>query len=324
MRSSHVGSFPLEYNLQNVGRVIKDLAVIGIDVPPYPQMRNFIDIYINPLLNEGIVSLVGDFIYADPTQLIKQRLKYFQIPEAEYTIRFVKEAKLSFKGLRAPVTGAFTLSSRVYVVKGSTGLTSTALARKELLEDFFIDYVGGFVKYMSSLGYDIVFIDEPSLTLIVGARKNLFNYSDDEIIEALNKVAKNSGNAEVGIHVCGRIHRKLFEILTRVPNVRYLSFEFHDSPGNLEVIDKHLLELYDKVVSPGVVSSKNPVVENPTEVLNLLKKVFEKTEGRVDLVSGDCGFAGLRGSLGDMEKEYKISLAKLEEVVKAVKALSQT
>jgi len=324
MRSSHVGSFPLGYSLENVGRVLKDLAAVGVDVPPYPQMRGFIDIYVNPLLNEGLAYLIGNFIYADPTQLMKQRVKHTSIPEAEYAIQFVKEAGLGFKGLRAPVTGAFTLSSRVYVVKGSVDLTSTALARKELLQGFFVGYVGGLVKYMSSLGYDVVFMDEPSLTLVIGARKNLFNYSDDEVIEALNNVAKESNNAEVGIHVCGRIHKRLFEVLTRVPKVRYLSFEFHDNPGNLEVIDKHLLESYDKVISPGVVSSKKPVVEELSEVLNILKKVVEKAGGRVDLIAGDCGFAGLRGSLGDVEREYRLSLAKLEKVVKAVKTLSQT
>ena len=45
MRTSHVGSFPL----QNLRKVMVDLYEIGLDVPPCPQMRDFVEIYIKPL-----------------------------------------------------------------------------------------------------------------------------------------------------------------------------------------------------------------------------------------------------------------------------------
>ncbi|MEM4047789.1 MAG: methionine synthase [Zestosphaera sp.] len=319
MRSSHVGSFPLEYSLQNVKRVLEDLAFLGVDVPSYPQLRGFVDIYVSPLVEAGVVSRAGNFMKVDPSVLSTQVIKNFQVPEAEFSIRLVREAGLVFSELRAPVTGVFTLASRLYLSTDSTDLSSTILASKELVEGFLSGYVSRFVRYLASLGFGIVFLDEPLLGLMIGSRKNLFNYSDDEIIEILESVVAVAGEAEIGIHVCGRIHRRLLELLARTDKVRYLSFEFHDNPRNLEVLDKKILEEYDKIVSPGVVSSRIPVVEDYDEVLELLKKVYEKCGGRIDLVSADCGFAGLKGSLGDQEKEYKLSLSKIEKIVRVVK-----
>lgn len=321
MRSSHVGSFPLEYSPQNVRRVLEDLAALGVDVPPYPQMRGFIDIYVSPLVEGGVVSLAGGFMRADAGVLTRWVFRAPQVPEAELAVRVVRESGLMFKGLRAPVTGVFTLASRIYLTAGSTDLSSTALANKDLLKNFFIKYVAHYVSYMNSLGFSFVFLDEPSLGLIVGARKNLFNYGDDELIEALEEVAGAAGTAEFGVHVCGRVHKRILELLARVSRVSYLNLEFYDNPKNIEVIDKHLLEAYDKIISPGVVSSRRPVIENEREVFELLKKIYERAGGRVDLVSSDCGFAGLRGSLGSREDEYRLALSKLERVVKAVNAL---
>ncbi|MFN3268031.1 MAG: methionine synthase, partial [Zestosphaera sp.] len=132
------------------------------------------------------------------------------------------------------------------------------------------------------------------------------------------------GEAEVGIHVCGRIHKRLLELLAGVGRVRYLSFEFHDNPMNIGVLDKQVLEENDKFISPGVVSSRIPKVEDYDEVLELLKKVYEKSGGRIDLVSADCGFAGLKGSLGDQEREYRLSLSKIEKIVEVVRYFGGT
>lgn len=323
MRSSHVGSFPLEYNLQNVKRVLEDLAFLGVDVPSYPQLRGFVDIYAGPLIEAGVVRRVGNFMRVNPGMLNIQVIKDLRVPEAEFSIRQVREAGLKFNELRAPVTGVFTLASRLYLSTNSTDLSSTILASKELVKDFLSSYVTKFAEYLTSLGFSIIFLDEPFLGLMIGSRKNLFNYSDDEIIDVLENVAVAAGKAEIGIHVCGRIHKRLLELLARVSKVRYLSFEFHDNPQNIEVLDKKVLEEYDKVISPGVVSSRIPVVEDYNEVLELLKKVYEKSRGRIDLVSADCGFAGLRGSLGDQEKEYELSLSKIERVVRVVKTFEK-
>ncbi|MEO3993818.1 MAG: hypothetical protein QN229_05915 [Desulfurococcaceae archaeon TW002] len=189
MRSSHVGSFPLDYSFQNVKKVLEDLAFLGVDVPPYPQLRGFIDIYVSLLIEAGAVMYVEGFMRVNLEVLSTQVIKNLRVPEAEFSIRLMRESGLVFSGLRAPVTGFFTLASRLYLKTGSTDLSSTVLASKELVKDFLSDYVARFVKYLTSLGFSIVFLDEPFLGVMISSRKNLFSYSDDEIIKILENIA---------------------------------------------------------------------------------------------------------------------------------------
>lgn len=137
LRTGHVGSFPLPHSPKNIETVARDLAEIGIDAPPYPQLRSFIDIYLKPLADHGILALKGSFYYlADPEKLRETEYIEPYIPEAEYMARRNKQDKL-FQWLRGPVTGPFTLSSRIYVEKDiSMGLVATLLKNKELWESW--------------------------------------------------------------------------------------------------------------------------------------------------------------------------------------------
>ena len=320
MRSSHVGSFPLEFSLSNVERIIVNLASLGLDVPPYPQLRGFVDIYLEPLVKAGLVAFEKGFFYSSPEKIYSWK-GTISVPEAEYVARLVRGFKLVFKGLRAPVTGPFTLASRIYLSKKSTAISNTMLTLREIVEEFFKKYVSLFAEYMATLGYTVVFLDEPILGVIIGSRRNLYGYSDTDIVEVLDYVAKHTGNIEVGVHVCGQIHRRVLEILAQTTRIKYLSLEFHDNPSNIDVLDKSLLEKHDKIISPGIVSTRIPKLESKEEVYTLLEKIYSITGGRVDLVSGDCGFAGLRGALGNSEEEYKLALLKLERVIGACKRL---
>jgi 5-methyltetrahydropteroyltriglutamate--homocysteine methyltransferase len=322
LRSSHVGSFPLDYSLENTERIIVDLSSIGLDAPPYPQLRGFIDIYVEPLVQAGSVKREKGFLYAlSPNNLLSWK-RGVNAPEAEYTVETIKRLKLGFKHLRAPVTGPFTLASRIYLSMDSRDLSSTALTYKDLVKAFFTRYSSAWVEYMSMLGYNLIFLDEPILGVIIGARRNLYGYSDEDIVEVLDTVAKSAHSAEVGVHVCGRVHRRILEVLSSTSRVKYFSLEFHDSQQNIEILDKHLLEERDKLISPGIVSSRVPRLESLEEAFSLLNKVYRVTGGRIDLVSGDCGFAGLKGALGNPEAEYELALSKLKIVVNACKRLS--
>lgn len=325
MRTSHVGSFPLSYNLRNVERVVSDMSYVGLDAPPYPQLRNFVEIYLAPLVAQGLLrESSGFYALVEGVDVLSEiaRAKV-SIPEAEVTVAYVKKQRLGFKWLRAPVTGPLTLASKILLkAEREEGLKATLLSDKDAVKTALASFVREVVRYVSELGYNIVFLDEPILGVIVGKRKVLFNYSRDDIVEVLDYIGK-SARGEFGIHVCGAIHHGIFEVLTSVPSLKYLSLEFHDSPQNIAVVDKALLEENDKFISPGVVSSKKPVVESASEVYELLSKLYSASGGRVDLVSGDCGFGGLRGALGDEEKEYQVSLGKLKSIVAAVKALAE-
>jgi len=325
IRTSHVGSFPLTYKLENVRRVMVDLRGIGLDVPPYPQLRSFVDIYLKPLEEAGLLKQIkGVYVAAsrDSFEHLDRKGIRIQIPEAEECVKAVKELGLGFKWLRAPITGVFTLASRIYLSEEKRELSNSLLTVKEIVLGPLVDYVSAYVDLMVKLGFNVVFLDEPALNFMVG-RRILFGYTADDISDVFAKVLKPaSADVEVGVHVCGRIHRGLFELLASLPRVRYLSLEFHDSPTNIEVIDASLLEKNDKIVSPGVVSAQRAVVESVDEAAKILGDVYRKAKGRIDLVSGDCGFGGLRGFLGDEEKEYSIALGKLRTVVEAVRRFS--
>ncbi len=320
-RTSHVGSFPLPYSSGNLDRVINDLWRIGIDAPPYPQLRSFIDIYLQPLADEGILRSRGGFYFLDSREKITQ-LKDFEarIPEAEYFAEMVKGSRIGFKWLRGPVTGVFTLASRIYTVDDvNRGLYATLLRDHSALEHI-VGYVHRMLKYLHGLGYNVLFIDEPVLGVIVGKRRILLGYTEEEIKNVINNVYDGIGG-EHGIHVCGRISPRLFKLLSGTESIDILNFEFHDNPLNIEFIDQGLLEENDKILAPGVASSKNPVVESMEEIRGLLLRIRERAGDRIDLVSADCGFGGLSVEDGDPYKAYMIGIEKLRRIKRVVEEL---
>lgn len=322
IRTSHVGSFPLDYDHENVKRIVLDMYKIGIDVPPFPQLRDFVEIYLKPLGEVGYVHSKKGFFFIDINKIDYWSNIGLHIFEAEDMINVVKHQGIKFNNLRAPVTGPFTLASRVYIVDDiSKGISATCLAKKELVFNVFGEFVINIVKYIAKLGYGIVFIDEPVFNYIIGRRKILFNYTEDDIITMLEKITMQLPNIEFGIHICGSLNTRIIELIIQISRIRYINIELHDSPLNIDLISREILEKYDKRIAPGIVSAQKSTIESIDEALLLLRNVYNKTGGRIDLVTGDCGFGGLRGMLNDREKEYNIALSKLKVIVEAVKRL---
>jgi len=317
--TSHVGSFPLD-PFENAEEVIlKDLHSIGLDVPPFPQLRSFIDIYLEPLAKAGLITKKGDFYFANPRELLESRPPSIRIPEAEKTIDVINRSKLKFKKLRAPITGPFTLASQIYFDNPEKGLRATMVSKPDVVSMFFKEYVIGSVKVMVNLGYGFIVIDEPILGVIIGKRRILYGHTVDSIIQLFEEIYKHKMSAEGGIHICGRISDKLFNILVQVTGLDVLNFEFKDTPENIESINAKLLEQYDKYLAPGIVSAKKPIIEDYSEVLSLFTKIHNYVKGRVNYVSADCGFSGLKGAVSDPWKAYRIGLKKLETIVKVVR-----
>lgn len=323
VRVSHVGSFPLDYSKENVCRITRDLGRVGVDAPPYPQLRSFIDIYLTPLVENGILEQTptGYILKIDVDELADTRPPYTGavVNEAIDFIDCVKKYRIVFKWIRAPVTGVFTLASRILIGSGTgTGLEDSLLPRIDVVGDFFIKYIGSFIRNLVAIGFNIIFIDEPILGVIVGRKRILYGVDEDTIIDIFDRLLKPVG-LEHGVHVCGRISSKLFEVLSRIERIKVMNFEFYDNPQNMNSINYSLLEQYDKVLAPGVASARKPVAESIEDILSRLNKLRSIARDRIDLVSADCGFSGLRNSLGDAEKEYNISIKKLENIVAAVR-----
>ncbi len=293
MRSSHVGSYPLEHSQDNMLRAYRDTVSSGISVPPIPQLRSFTEIYLDPLVSSGKLRKVKE----DRYEVLYLGEPIIDLSEVE---SFLERSKADPKSLRLPVTGPLTLASKV----GGESFMDSMITNKSAIFSFFVPYVEKIVNWASSRGIGYIFIDEPALGLIVG--RKILGYSERELLDIYEEILSGA-KSNAGLHVCGRIPPLLSEILMRVP-ARYLSHEFHDTRENLKSFSKEKLEEYDKIISPGVVSAKNPEVEPIEEVSSLLREILERFGSRVDLVSADCGFGGLRG----LKNSYDISLRKLK------------
>ncbi len=316
IRTSHVGSFPFTYKPGIICKIMGELRRIGLDAPPYPQVRDFVEIYLDPLVEAGLLEKKNGFYHADPDSLIGAEPPLPVLQEAEEAT----ECREGFKWLRGPVTGVFTLASKIYWREG-LGLENTLLAKKDVVRGFLARYVRRAAEKLVGLGYNIIFFDEPILGVMVGRRRILYGYGEEDIRGLYTNIMKGLP-AEKGIHVCGRVSDKLFRLLTSIDELRYINLEFHDSRRNLQVIDPEALERGDKILAPGVASSKRPVVEPVEDIRGLLKEVYVRAGGRIDLVSADCGFGGLSGALPE-EDLWGIVLGKLKNIVDAVKGLGE-
>lgn len=320
VHTTHVGSFPLEYGEGVVEKVARDLAGAGVDWPGFPQLRGFVETYLEPLINAGlVVRRKGFFTLSDREFVESYDLRSERVvPEAVEFIKVVKRLCLGFKGVKASVTGPFTLASRIMESKSVHGFTSSVLRDRGFVLDCMVPYVRGFVRGLYGLGYRFVVVDEPILSLMVG-RKILYGYSPEEIASAITGVFEDWGDGLSGIHVCGRISPLLAEILLG-SRVKVLDHEHKDSRENLQLYDADNLASHGKFLALGVVSSKDLRIEKIDEIVSLIQEGLNRYGDRLLFVKPDCGFRGLRLAVKP-SKAYEISIAKLRNMVEAVKRL---
>lgn len=316
-RVSHVGSFPFKPHPDSIDLVIHGYLSAGVDAPSYPQLRDFVETFLEPLVKEGLLDYTGGMYRFKDANLV-ENARWLRAEPWESKL-FNEKAKGVFRYTRAPITGAFTLASNIIINFSSESYAATALANKRIVE-VLMDYVRNTIKYFENLGYNIVFIDEPVLSVIVGGKRILLGYTREDIINYLNYVFSGV-KVERGLHVCGRISRLLFETLTSIENLDVVNFEFHGSRDNLKVINRELLESYSKKLSPGIASSKNLTVENLEELVAILKEIVNRAGyENVDLISADDGFGGLRKTLPE-EALIDVCFGKLRRIREAVEAV---
>lgn len=311
MRTSHVGSYPLDHSPANLRRAFLDTLEAGIDVPPVPQLRPFTDMYLQPLVEMGYLEPAGGGKYR-PLDLGGEP-EVPKLEEIDWFLQLVRELNFDLSSVRLPLTGPFTLASRVE--RGEGGIFNSLLADKKALFDFFIPYASKVAKEMDSKGFGYIFVDEPVVGLLVG-RRILFDYTEEDIIESYETVFSGV-RAKRGTHICGKLSPRLANLLMRLP-VTYLSHEFFDSRSNIRRFDKERLEEANKVISPGVVSAQSMEVEGRGEVEALLKDLMERFGDKIDLVSGDCGFGGLKAA---GPGAYEVAIEKLRLIAEVVRSL---
>ena len=318
--TEEVGSVPLQDDFEesrtNVDRAITDKVQVGLDYPCYPQLvgtptkpMNLALQFLKPLavtvpeiqIKGEEVSLLSDEI-AEPSGIIG-------IERAEYFLEFLKRNNLlgKLKGTRACVTGPFTLASYI----GMKNIMTCGASKPHVVETLG-RIITKSCRRLSELGFNIVSIDEPFLSVILGANRVLYSYDQEFVVRVLNKLIKEI-SCFSSIHVCGRVSPVVKSTLL-TSDVDIIDHEFVQSPKNHEVYSKQELESGKKILAYGCVSSVNLRVETVEEITGVLKNALKLFGPRI-MAKPDCGFGGLTG----LPDAYSITFSKLRNMVQAAR-----
>ena len=311
--TSIIGSFPLEDSEANRKRCIKDLLSIGLDFPSYPQLTEMGPQFLNDLAKNGSGVQLDKARY----KMIGKKIEYNGPPLGLepffWIIRYLREKGLTSKvRLKAPITGPFTLAS---FIETKSGMFPFNTAASDL--DLVKQIAEILTKSCEAASKDasMISIDEPILSVLVGAR-TAFRYQEEDIIGVYNSLKKACGEKTVGTHICGKISPKLAEILLKT-ELDFLSHEFFDTPQNVKLYSPNNLREYDKILSVGCLSTKNPRIESQEEIFMLMKQFNKYREALI--FTPDCGFRKLLINGLDTEEAYRISFRKLRNMISALK-----
>lgn len=230
--------------------------------------------------------------------------------------------KKGIKGVKACVTGPFTLSSRIVLENPNLGLFGeTALSDPQVVESV-AEIVAKIAEDYRRMGADYITVDEPILSVVVGRKFLLSDHTDAGIVEIIDKAISRLDCLK-GIHVCGILSRRLVDMLLE-SRVDVLDHEFKDSDRNFTTYRRKDLERHDKKLGLAVSSSRVLDVESVDEMISMLKRGIEVFgEDNILMVKPDCGFRGLdmEGNLDGVA--YNAAISKLRNLRRAIDSLKR-
>jgi len=311
--TSTIGSFTLEDTEANRKRCINDLLAVGLDYPSYPQLSEMGPQFLNDLTKHGSGVQQEKNRYRISGKIIEYNGPPLGLEPFFWATKYLDEKGLTNNvRLKAPITGPFTLASFIETKPGMFPYNTA-------VSDFnLVNQIAGILSESceaASENASMISIDEPILSVLVGAR-TAFGYRDEDIIGVYNSLKKACGERIAGSHICGRISPKLADILLRT-ELGFISHEFFDTPQNITLYSPEKLRENEKVLSVGCLSTKNPRIESPKEILNFMKQFNGHKEALI--FTPDCGFRKLLRNNMDTEEAYRISLSKLRNMVAALK-----
>jgi methionine synthase II (cobalamin-independent) len=305
----------------NVDRAAADKVAAGLDYPCYPQLigtsskpMNMALQFLKPLAaSNPELQFRGEEITL-LSDVIRVPVDAIGIDRAEYFLIFLRRNNLlnGLKGTKACVTGPFTLASYI----GMKNIMTCGASKPQLIEALG-KIVRNSCKRLNDLGFNIISIDEPFLSVILGANRLLYSYDQDFVVTVLNTLIGEISHFSA-IHVCGRVTPMVKSVLLAT-KVDIVDHEFAQSPKNHEAYTRKELEAAGKLLAYGCVSSVNQRVETIDEITGVLKNA-EKLFGPRIIVKPDCGFGGLSG----IPDAYPITLTKLRNMVMAAQAMRKS
>ena len=319
-----VGSMPLEDDFEedkrNVNRVIVDKVNAGLDYPCYPQLpgspskpMNMALQYLKPLSRTNpSIQITGQEAHLLSDE-IKEPTEPVGVERAEYFLTYLRDHPLpSEKGVKACITGPFTLASYLDL----KNLMTCGASKPEIVKTLAA-ILSKSCRRLSDLGFDVVCVDEPFLSVMLGRKGEvLFKYDERFVIEALDMLLTQLSCVSA-VHVCGRITPMVKTVLLESA-ADIVDHEFTAIRENLNAYSREDLERADKFLAFGCVSTVNPTVESVEEISVRLEKALSLYGERL-LVKPDCGFGGMLGT----PDAYGIVQRKLRNMVTAAKMVQQ-
>ncbi|MFQ5818900.1 MAG: hypothetical protein ACE5I5_02840 [Candidatus Heimdallarchaeota archaeon] len=333
MKTTVVGSVPLEISDDTIRRVVRDLVEVGIDYVNYPQ-GDMHAMFLDPLIEakklekrNKLYHISDDF--SPPTTLAPSITRPVQL-----MVEVLEDQEAPVSGLRACVTGPFTIMTHMRledIQKDSPWNIVDIFKKYPKLSENIVTYVNMIAKAYSK-ECDIVSIDEPLLGLLVGARNTIFDLQLDLTTDEAIQLIMNQLNCSIegidaipSIHVCGEISPLLRDLLLKT-DVRIVDHEFRSSPHNFELFNRKLLESNEKMLAFGTLKTiyggegEEAFVENVKNIRDWIQKGIDAFGIENILIKPDCGFGPLKGAFpGD--NPYQIVLKKLRNMVAAVQQI---
>jgi len=319
LATEDAGSMPLlddfDEGKKNVDRAIIDKLEVGLDYPCYPQLAgtpskpmNMGLQFLLPLskVDPGI-QIKGQQVHLGSDE-IKEPSVVVGVERAEYYMTFLREYRLieKLRGVKACVTGPFTLASYL----DSNNLMTCGASKPNVVRAL-AKILSRSCRRLSDLGFDLINIDEPFLSLMLGREhKILYAYDEQFVVEMLNTLISEISCLSA-IHVCGTVTPMVKRVLLS-SKVAIVDHEFAGCARNLQAYSRDDLELTGKFLAYGCVSSVSPRVETVEEISASLKSALKLYGPRI-IVKPDCGFAGMQAT----SDAYAAVLGKLRNMIKA-------
>lgn len=221
-----IGSYPLprgarldglsrEQYLQVAGQVLTEKIRAGVEIPTYPQLRNMIRMFMDPIQDPDITE--------SPFLIKRDEARILEM-----------EAVPAGQKVRVCVTGPIELYISAF---GATAYTDILYTLAESVSRFLEGAKEEGKMALASL-------DEPSLGL-----NSSIIFSEEEIQEALEIASRPCREMDCEVH----LHSPLYASLcARVSGINILGVESAAHPDYLRLIDRDLLEDTETYLRAGI------------------------------------------------------------------------
>jgi len=281
-----VGSFPSfdDKDIENsILKIVNLQLKYGINIISDGEQRYDMIAYfagtLPGLKSEGLNSYVTGKIKPPEDLTTFSKIKDFMFVKS-FLAQNGKPNKIKLT-ITGPVTLGFSCGlngleeSPYSTVKDFQLYTDVSTALKPIADEF--QKIGALVQ-----------IDEPGLSA------GYVNYKDfsKELFQWINEMTADLNPENTIMHICGRIPKRLFEIVLQFENIGTFSFAFDGmvEKDNINIISREILEDHGKKLGFGCISGVNQVLSDPETVKsNIIAAVEKIGVENIAFIHPDCG-----------------------------------